>query len=163
MFKSIKLWFTDRDYYHQRKRYLKLQRNVRRKLRKQLSEFCSWSGYYMHEMIKIMLEFYHAVYQAKDCCWSESARLGKIEKSLAETLQYFDLLEQIDEVDAESELLPRAEAEPGFKPYLQEWSKENDMQVTDVMRPYLAYSFLEKIYTERLYNNIGKHIWEWCD
>ena len=163
MFKSIKLWFTDRDYYHQRKRYLKLQRNVRRKLRKQLSEFCPWSGYYMHEMIKIMLEFYHAVYQAKDCCWSESARLGKIEKSLAETLQYFELLEQIDEVDAESELLPRAEAEPGFKPYLQEWSKENDMQVTDVMRPYLAYSFLEKIYTERLYNSIGKHIWEWCD
>ena len=163
MFKSIKLWFTDRDYYHQRKRYLKLQRNVRRKLRKQLSEFCPWSGYYMHEMIKIMLEFYHAVYQAKDCCWSESARLGKIEKSLAETLQYFDLLEQIDEVDAESELLPRAEAEPDFKTYLQEWSKENDMQVTEVMRPYLAYSFLEKIYTERLYKSIGKHIWEWCD
>lgn len=163
MFKSIKLWFTDRDYYHQRKRYLKLQRNVRHKLRKQLSEFCPWSGYYMHEMIKIMLEFYHAVYQAKDCCWSESARLGKIEKSLAETLQYFELLEQIDEVDAESELLPRAEAEPDFKAYLQEWSKENDMQVTDVMRPYLAYSFLEKIYTERLYNSIGKHIWEWCD
>jgi hypothetical protein len=163
MFKSIKLWFTDRDYYHQRKRYLKLQRNVRRKLRKQLSEFCPWSGYYMHEMIKIMLEFYHAVYKAKDCCWSESARLGKIEKSLAETLQYFDLLEQLDEVDAESELLPQAEAEPSFKTYLQEWSKENDMPVTDVMRPYLAYSFLEKIYTERLYNSIGKHIWEWCD
>ena len=163
MFKSIKLWFTNRDYYYQRKRYLKLQRNVRRKLRKQLSEFCPWSGYYMHEMIKIMLEFYYAVYKAKDCCWSESARLGKIEKSLAETLQYFDLLEQLDEVDAESELLPQAEAEPGFKNYLQEWSKENDMQVTDVMRPYLAYSFLEKIYTERLYNSIGKHIWEWCD
>lgn len=163
MFKSIKLWFTNRDYYYQRKRYLKLQRNVRRKLRKQLSEFCPWSGYYMHEMIKIMLEFYHAVYKAKDCCWSESARLGKIEKSLAETLQYFDLLEQLEEVDAESELLPQAEAEPGFKNYLQEWSKENDMQVTDVMRPYLAYSFLEKIYTERLYNSIGKHIWEWCD
>lgn len=163
MFKSIKLWFTNRDYYYQRKRYLKLQRNVRRKLRKQLSEFCPWSGYYMHEMIKIMLEFYYAVYKAKDCCWSESARLGKIEKSLAETLQYFDLLEQLDEVDAESELLPQAEAEPGFKNYLQKWSKENDMQVTDVMRPYLAYSFLEKIYTERLYNSIGKHIWEWCD
>ena len=163
MFKSIKLWFTDRNYYHQRKRYLKLQRAVRRKIRKQLSEFCPWSGYYMHEMIKTMLEFYHAVYKATDCCWSESARLGKIEKSLAETLQYFDMLEQIDEVDAESELLPRAEAEPEFKTYLQKWSEENDMQVTDVMRPYLAYSFLEKIYTERLYNSIGKHIWEWCD
>jgi hypothetical protein len=110
-----------------------------------------------------MLEFYHDVYSAKDCCWSESARLGKIEESLAETLQYFDFLEQIEEVDAESELLPRAEAEAGFKTYLQEWSKKNDMQVTDVMRPYLAYSFLEKIYTERLYNSIGKHIWEWCD
>ena len=163
MFKSIKLWFTNRDYYYQRKRYLKLQRNVRRKLRKQLSEFCPWSGYYMHEMIKTMLEFYHAVYKATDCCWSESARLGKIEKSLAETLQYFDMLEQIDEVDAESELLPRAEAEPEFKAYLQKWSEENNMQVTEVMRPYLAYSFLEKVYTERLYNSIGKHIWEWCD
>jgi hypothetical protein len=142
---------------------MKLQKEYRKKLKKQTKELCPWSGYYMHEMIKVMLEFYHAVYKAKDCCWSESARLGKIEESLAETLQYFDLLEQIDEVDAESELLPRAEAEPGFKIYLQEWSKENDMPVTEVMRPYLAYSFLEKIYTERLYNNIGKHIWEWCD
>lgn len=162
-FRGLKLWFTDRPYYKQWKRYMKRQDAVRKKLKKQVNEFCPWSGYYMHEMIRIMLEFYHDVYSAKDCCWSESARLGKIEESLAETLQYFDFLEQIEEVDAESELLPRAEAEPDFKTYLQEWSKKNDMQVTDVMRPYLAYSFLEKIYTERLYNSIGKHIWEWCD
>jgi hypothetical protein len=35
MFKSIKLFFTDRPYYEQRKRYLKRQKAVRKKLKKQ--------------------------------------------------------------------------------------------------------------------------------
>jgi hypothetical protein len=56
-----------------------------------------------------------------------------------------------------------AEAEPEFEEYLKIWAEKNDIKVTDIHKPYLAYSFLEKIYTERLYNNIGKHIWEWCD
>ena len=47
--------------------------------------------------------------------------------------------------------------------YLKTWAKENDMKVTDTVKPCFAYSFLEKIYTERLYNSIGKHIWEWYD
>ena len=163
MFRGIKLWFTDRNYYHQRKRYMKRQKAFRKELKKQASEFCPWSGYYMHDMIKTMLEFYRETYTAKDCCWSESARLGKIEKSLAETLQYFELLDKIDDADTDSELLPMAEAEPEFESYLANWSEEYYMEVTDKNKPYLAYSFLEKIYTERLYNNIGKHIWEWCD
>lgn len=163
LFRGLKLWFTNRPYYEQWKRYMKRQDAVRKKLKKQVDEFCPWSGYYMHDMIKTMLEFYRETYAAKDCCWSESARLGKIEKSLAETLQYFDLLEKIDEADTDSELLPIAEAEPGFEDYLKTWSEDHDLEVTDKTRPYLAYSFLEKIYTERLYNNIGKHIWEWCD
>lgn len=162
-FRGLKLWFTNRPYYEQWKRYMKRQDAVQKKLKQKANEFCPWSGYYMHDMIKTMLEFYHDVYSAKDCCWSESARLGKIEKSLAETLSYFDLLEKIDEADTDSELLPMAEAEPEFEDYLKFWAEKNDIKVTDIHRPYLAYSFLEKIYTERLYNSIGKHIWEWCD
>ncbi len=162
MFRGIKLWFTDRNYYYQRKRYVKLQKEYRKKLTKQAKEFCPWSGYYMHEMIKTMLEFYHKTYVAKDCCWSESARLGKVEKSLEDTLQYFTFLEYIDEVETD-ELLTIAEKKPEFESYLADWSKEYGLEVTDKYRGYLAYSFLEKFYTERLYNSIGKHIWEWCD
>lgn len=162
-FRRLKIWFTNRPYYRQLKRYTKRQAAVRKKLKKQANEFCPWTGYYLHDMIKTMLEFYHDVYSAKDCCWSEPFRLEKIEKSLAETLQYFDLLEKIDDVDADSELLPIAEAEPEFEDYLKTWTKENDLKVTDTVKSALAYSFLEKIYTERLYNSIGKHIWEWCD
>jgi hypothetical protein len=163
MFREIKLWFTDRNYYYQRKRYIARQKAVRKKLKNQVKAFCPWSGYYMHEMIKTMLEFYHETYAAKDCCWSESARLGKIEKSLAETLQYFDMLDKIDDADADSELIHIAEKEPEFKSYLAKWSEECELGVTDKNKAYLAYSFLEKIYTERLYPNIGKHIWGWCD
>jgi hypothetical protein len=158
----IKLYFTDRPYYEQRKRFNKLQREFRKKLRKQAKEFRPWSGYYIHEMIQTMLEFYHKTYAAKDCCWSESARLGRIEKSLADTLQYFDALDKIDCIET-YELLEIAEKEPEFENYLAEWSKDCELDVTDKRRGYLAYSFLEKIYTERLYNNIGKHIWDWCD
>ena len=162
-FRGLKLWLTNRPYYKQWKRYMKRQDTVRKKLKKQVKEFCPWTGYYLHDMIKTMLEFYHDVYSTRDCCWSEPSRLEKIEKSLAETLQYFDLLEKIDDVDADSELLPIAEAEPEFEDYLKTWTEENGMKVTDTVKPCFAYSFLEKIYTERLYNSIGKHIWEWYD
>ncbi len=162
MFRGIKLYFTDRPYYEQWKRYMAHQKAVRKKLKKQIKEFCPWSGYYMHDMIRTMVEFYHKTYAAKDCCWSESARLGKVEKSLADTLQYFDMLEKIDALET-WELLDIAKKEPEFESYLANWSKECGLEVNDKNRGYLAYSFLEKIYTERLYNSIGKHIWEWCD
>ena len=70
MFRAIKLWFTDRKYYHQRKRYMKLQKAYRNEMKKQVNEFCPWSGYYMHKMVVTMLEFYYKTYAAKDCCWS---------------------------------------------------------------------------------------------
>ena len=78
MFGIIKLYFTDRSYYEQRKRYLKLQKAVRKKLKNQIKSFCPWSGYYLHEMIKTMLEFYHKTYLAGDCCWSEEERIENI-------------------------------------------------------------------------------------
>ncbi len=162
MFRAIKLYFTNRPYYEQWKRYMKRQRAVRRTLKKRSKEFCPWSGYYMHEMIRVMLEFYHETYKEKDCCWSESARLCKVEKSLEAAINYTNLLDTIDDLET-AELLVIAENEPEFTSYLLNWSKENDMKVTDKNRGYLAYAFLEKIYTERLYNIIGKHIWEWCD
>jgi hypothetical protein len=141
---------------------MKRQKAVRKKLKKQAKEFCPWSGYYMHEMIKTMLEFYHKTYLAKDCCWSEDSRLEEIATCLGVALHWADELERIYELETD-ELIKIAEKELEFENYLATWSEKNNMTVTDKNRGYLAYDFLEKIYTERFYNIIGKHIWEWCD
>ena len=45
MFKNIKLYFTDKPLYEQRKRYSKLQKEYRNKLKKQAKEFRPWSGW----------------------------------------------------------------------------------------------------------------------
>ena len=82
MFRSIKLYFKDRNYYYQRKRYMKLQKEYRKKLSKQAKTFRPWSGYYMHEMIKTMIEFYHKTYLAGDCCWREEGSREEIATSL---------------------------------------------------------------------------------
>ena len=161
-FRGIKLWFTNRPYYEQWKRYMKRQDAVRKKLKKLVKEFCPWSGYYMHEMVRTMLDFYQETYLAGDCCWSEENRLEEIATCLSITKHWADELERINELETD-ELINIAGTDPEFDKYLENWTKTHEMQVTDKNRGYLAYDFLEKIYTERLYNNIGKHIWEWCD
>jgi hypothetical protein len=89
-FRGLKLYFTDRPYYKQWKPYMKRQKAVRKELKKQAKEFCPWSGYYMHKMIVTMLEFYYKTYEAKDCCWSESAWNGKVAESLKRALDAAD-------------------------------------------------------------------------
>ena len=100
MFRAIKLWFKDRNYYNQRKRYLKLQTTFRKELKKQAKDFCPWSGYYMHKMIVTMLDFYYKTYEAQDCCWSESAWTGRIAASLKEVLEVAADLDKIDDLKA---------------------------------------------------------------
>ena len=113
MFKSLKLWFTDREHYYQRKRYCKLQKEYRNKLIKQAKEFCPWSGWYMNEMVKTMLEFYHRTYAAGDNCWSEESRIKKIANQVEKALQAAQNLDTYEDLGAD-ELIALAEKEPGF-------------------------------------------------
>ena len=99
MFRTIKLYFSNRAYYEQYKRYIKRQKAVRKKLRKLAKEFCPWSGWYMNEMIKTMLHFYHKTYLAKDCCWSEESRLEEKATSLGVALHWADELDRIEDLE----------------------------------------------------------------
>lgn len=164
MFRGIKLWFTDRNYYYQRKRYMKLQKAYRRKLIKQAKEFCPWSGWYMHEMMKTMLEFYNKTYEAGDCCWSIEEQVKKIAAQTKRALDYAQDLDIYEDLD-EEELIAIAEKEYGFKKYLEKWEKKTGLDTKE--KPALLYgvawAYFEKKYTEGLYNIVGKHIWEWFD
>lgn len=163
MFKSIKLWFTDRDYYYQRKRYMKLQKEYRKKLIKQAKEFCPWSGWYLNEMVKTMLEFYNKTYVAGDCCWSEKCRVQRIAAETEKALKHAQDLDTYEDLDT-NELLARAEAEPGFVKYLEKWRKKLDTKTEDRRLLYgVACSYYEAKYTTALYDQIGKHVWGWCD
>jgi hypothetical protein len=164
MFKGIKLWFTDRDYYYQRKRYTKRQKAYRKKLVKQAKELCPWSGYYMHKMICTMLEFYYKTYEAKDCCWSESAHEGKVAASLKEALDAAANIDWIDDLDY-AELIKVAKRDGvDFYNYVKQYEEKVGFDVTsEALLSGVAYTYLEEKYTKALYNIIGEHIWEWCD
>ena len=167
MFKIIKLYFTDRNYYEQRKRYMKLQKKYRKMLKKQAKEFCPWSGYYMHEMMKTMLNFYHETYLAGDCCWSEDKRRLNIANSIAKSVHYMEALEALDNWNY-TEIIAEAKKEPGFAAAVAAFEKKIEKSIMDcdhseALLAGVAYEFLEEKYTKALYNNIGKHIWEWCD
>lgn len=164
IFKSIKLWFTDRNYYYQRKRFMKLQKEYRKKLAKQAKEFCPWSGYYLHQMIVTMLEFYYKTYEAKDCCWSESAWNGKVAASLKEAVDLADKLDKLDDY-TNVELIEIAKKDDVlFSDYLKQYEdKVSYLMNSEALLGGVAYSYLEKKYTTALYNIIGKHIWEWMD
>lgn len=161
-FKIIKLYFTERDYYEQRKRYMKLQKKYRKDLKKQSKEFCPWSGYYMHKMITTMLEFYLKTYEARDCCWSEENRVKKIASQLKKALQYANDLDTYEDLE-EEELLAIADKEPGFKKYVEKWEKKTGTKANPKLMYGIAWDYFEKKYTEGMYTEIGKHIWEWCD
>ena len=164
MFTGIKLYFTNRPYYEQWKRYTKLQKEYRKKLKKQAKEFCPWSGWYMNEMIKTMLEFYNKTYTAGDCCWSEDSRVQKIANQTKNALDCAQDLDTYEDL-SEEELIAIAEKEYGFKKYLEKWEKKTGLDTKE--KPALLYGvacdYYEKKYTTALYNIIGKHIWEWCD
>jgi hypothetical protein len=163
MFRTIKLWFTDRDYYYQRKRYMKLQKEYRKKLIKQAKEFCPWSGWYLNEMVKIMLEFYNKTYAAGDCCWSEKCRVQRIAAETEKALQSAVDLDTYEDLD-NSELIKLAESEPGFIKFKEAYEKKMGSKIENNWILYgVACDYYEKKYTTALYTNIGKHVWGWCD
>ena len=164
MFRGLKLWFTDRNYYYQRKRYMKRQRAFRKEMIKQAKGFCPWSGYYMHKMITTMLKFYYDTYEAKDCCWSESAWSGKIEESLKKALDAAAELDKLDDLGY-AELVEVVNKDgKAFEDYKKQYEeKVGYLMDSEALLSGVAYSYLEKKYTTAMYNIIGNHIWEWCD
>lgn len=162
LFTSIKLRFTEKPYHKQWKRYMKRQKVFRKELVKQAKEFCPWSGYYLHKMITTMLEFYHKTYAAGDCCWSEENRVKKIASQLEKALQYANDLDTYEDLD-EEELLAIADKEPGFKKYVEKWEKKTGTKANPQLMYGIAWDYFEKKYTKAMYDEIGKHIWEWCD
>lgn len=164
MFYSIKLFFTDRERYEARKRYLNRQRAVRNELKKKAKDFCPWSGWYMHDMILTMLKFYHEVYEAKDCCWSESAWNGKVAASLKEALDMAAKLDQIDDFEYTELIKIAREDGEAFSQYVKQYEeKVGYLMDSEALFGGVAYNYLEKKYTTALYNIIGNHIWEWMD
>ena len=142
MFKSIKLFFTDRPYYEQRKRYLKRQKAVRKKLKKQVKEFCPWSGYSIHKMIQTMLEFYQEAYEAGDCAWSEDTRTKQIAGQIAKAVEHAKMLDKIEEAET-CELIDIA-TEPGFEKWLNSLERAGHIIKRDNIHILsdLAYEYL---------------------
>lgn len=149
--------------YEQRKRYKKRLKNVCKKLKKQATEFQPWSGWYMHEMIKTMLEFYHETYLARDCCWSEEWRLEEIATSLGVALHWANELDRLDGLE-DKELLEITKNSVAFEKYVIDWENKVGHKADNTqMLAGLALSFLTEKYTKAMYKIIGEHIWEWCD
>lgn len=159
---NIKLYFSDRQRYESLIKYKKLQRDVRKKLKKAAKSFCPWSGYYMHNIIFIMLKFYSDVYSEGLCCWSETDRIKKISSQIEKALKYAYDLDTFEHL-SEEELVAIAEKEYGFKKYVEKWEKKFNTKANPKLMYGIAYDYFEKKYTEGMYNTIGKHIWEWCD
>ena len=167
MFRGIKLYFTDRYYYEQRRHYLKRQKAVRKKLKKQAKEFCPWSGYYMHEMIKTMLEFYHKTYLSGDCLWRDEGSREEIATCLGVAKHWAEDLDNLDDLE-DGELIAIAQKDEAFNERVAAWEAEAGKPISehfykDALLAYIAYDYLENKYTKAMYNIIGEHIWEWCD
>ncbi len=167
MFRTIKLYFSNRAYYEQYKRYIKRQKAVRKKLRKLAKEFCPWSGWYMHEMIKTMLDFYHKTYLAGDCCWREEGRREEIATILGMSVHWAEELDKVDDLE-NAELLEIAQKDKAFEKYVSVWEKKVNFTVEDSnhkkeLLSGLAQEYLTEKYTKAMYQIIGEHIWEWCD
>ena len=169
MFKNIKLYFTDKPLYEQRKRYSKLQKEYRNKLKKQAKEFRPWSGWYMYKMIKTMLEFYYKTYAAGDCCYRDDVSREEIADCLAAAKQWADELDKLEELE-DDELLNIVQTDyaNSFSEYIIDWEEKTDFKIfesnhKDALLSSLALEFLTEKYTQALYIIIGKHIWEWCD
>ena len=167
LFNGIKLFFTNKPYYKQWKRYMKLQNKYRKELKKQAKEFCPWSGWYMNEMIKTMLNFYHETYLAGDCCWSEESRRLNIANNIAKAVHYAEALDKLDDWNY-PELIAEAQQYPVFSTRVAQFEAEIKHPIaesthSEALLAGVAYDFLEEKYTRAMYKTLGEHIWEWCD
>lgn len=163
MFRAIKLYFTDRPYYYQWKNYMKIQSGFRKKLKKLSKKFCPWSGYYMHEVVITMLEFYDKVYESGYCCWSEDQRRLRIAGQLKKALEYADNLEHLDDLELDEVIAIAEKDKTGFSKFIIKTEKKLMAPVDEKMLGFVAYDYLEDKYTRAIYDIIGKHIWGWSD
>ena len=167
----LKLFFTNNKKYKELRRYKKRQRKYRRKLIQLSKKFAPWSGYYMHEMITVMVEFFYKTYLCGDCIYSENERRLDIVKEQEEVRQYAITLESIEEM-SEDELLAQAQIDGEiFNSYvvkmLQKCYPESYEQIEGDKKARLtaayAYSYLVDKYTKAFYESLGKYIWGWSD
>lgn len=167
----LKLFFTNNSKYNELRRYEKRQRKYRRQLVRLSKKFAPWSGYYMHEMITVMLEFFYKTYLCGDCIYSENARRLDIVKEQEEVRQYAIALENIEKM-YEDDLLALAQIDgETFNRYvaqmLQKCYPESYEQIDGDKKARLtaayAYSYLVDKYTRSFYESLGKYIWGWSD
>ena len=167
----LKLFFTNNSKYNELRRYEKRQRKYRRQLIRLSKKFAPWSGYYMHEMITVMLEFFYKTYLCGDCIYSENARRLDIVKEQEEVRQYALTLEALEEM-SEEQLLAKAQTDGQlFNTYvtqmLQKCYPESYAQIAGDKKARLtaayAYSYLVDKYTRSFYESLGKYIWGWSD
>lgn len=168
MLRAIKLYFTDRSYYKQWKRYSKRQKAARKTMRAHADKFCPWSGWYMHEMIKYMLQFYTETYERGDCCWRESDSRLKLAESMRQALGYAEKLESMESMSAKDILATAKKDKIAFINYVKAWEAKVDLKIedsnhADALMESLAEEYLTDKYTKAMYKIIGEHIWEWCD
>ena len=168
LFNGIKLYFTDKPYYAQWKRYTKKQKAYRKAMKKQAKDFCPWSGWYMNEMVKLMLKFYTDAYEAGDCCWSEDERRLERARTMRQALDYAEQLELIEDME-NHELIALAKKDRiAFVNYAKAWEAKVGASIDESNHPEaltaaLADEYLTEKYTKALYKVIGEHVWEWCD
>ena len=167
-FRGLKLYFTDRPYYKQWKPYMKRQKAFRKAMKLQAKDFCPWSGWYMNEMVKLMLKFYTETYEAGDCCWRETESRLELAKSMRKALDFAEKLELIEDMES-AELIALAKKDKiAFVNYVKAWETKIGATVAESSHPEalmasLAEEYLIEKYTKGMYKIIGEHIWEWCD
>lgn len=164
---DIQLYFTNRSYFEQRRRYKKLQRKARKKLKALVNHFCPWSGAYMHDIIRLMLDFYAEVYTSRDCCFSNEGHLEEVATSLNVALAYAEKIDEVDKLSDE-ELLNIVKDDAIFDEYVSTWEKKANARVTDsnnkeALFGSLANAYLTEKFTKAMYKIIGEHIWNWWD
>jgi hypothetical protein len=145
---------------------MKRQKAARKKLKKLVKEFSPWSGWNLYEMTKTMLEFYKETYVIGDCCWSEDSRRLEIAKTLIEAVEAAKAIEYIDELSMDELIILAKKDGVAFTNFVNHWKAKNDISLDKTNIALLsgvAYSYLEKKYTKRLFNIIGTNIWDWCD
>jgi hypothetical protein len=117
-------------------------------------------------MTKTMLEFYKETYVIGDCCWSEDSRRLEIAKTLIEAVEAAKAIEYIDELSMDELIILAKKDGVAFTNFVNHWKAKNDISLDKTNIALLsgvAYSYLEKKYTKRLFNIIGTNIWDWCD
>jgi hypothetical protein len=168
VFTDVKLHFTDEQYYEQRKRYMKRQKAFRKAMKLQAKDFCPWSGWYMNEMVKLMLKFYTETYEAGDCCWRETESRLELAKSMRKAFDFAEKLELIEDMESDELVALAKKDKVAFVNYVKAWETKIGATVAESSHPEaimasLADDYLTEKYTKGMYKIIGEHIWEWCD